>query len=184
MKKKFLAAAFLLGMTTSLVYAEGDKTYDCDYVMNFIKDKKYEYVRHNEETIARRLYYPKVEQTVNAYIKHSGKELNGMYYADVANNGRPLLLLDIREKDFCDYSYFVYIDGDNVKKLFMNDGRDYTADFPAGYRLFCKGGSHLSIVTVNGINYIVNSNHGGRINRIDRIKSEDGTITSVNVCRF
>jgi len=183
MRKRFLAA-FLLCVTASLVGAEEDKTYDCNYVMNFVKDKKYEYVTPNEETIARRLYYPKIEQTVNNYIKHSGKDLNGMYYADVANNGKPLLLLDVKEKEFCNYSYFVYIDGDSIKKLFPNDGREYTSDFANNYKLFCKGGSRLSIITVNGINYIVNSNYGGRINRIDRIRFADGAMSAVNVCRF
>ncbi len=179
-----LLATCLLCAAASAAFAEEDKTYDCGHVMNLIKDKKYEYVTPNEETIARRLYYPKIEQTVDSYIRHSGKELNGMYYADVANNGSPMLLLDVREKEFCNYSYFVYVDGENVKKLFPNDGRDYTADFPGGYRMFCKGGSRLSIINADGINYIVNSNHGGRINRIDRLKSEDGAIVPVNICRF
>ena len=183
MMKRFLTACLLCAVA-SVGVAEEDRTYDCGYVMNLIKDKKYEYVTPNEETIAKRLYYPKVKQTVDNYVRHSGKELNGMYYVDVANNGKPLLLLDVKEKEFCNYSYFVYVDDDSVKKLFANGGRDYTSDNPDGYRLFCKGGSRLSIIALGGVNYVVNSNYGGRINRIDRIKVEDGAISSVNVCRF
>lgn len=184
MKNIFLLFFTIVVMSTQAFSADDIQADNCDFVLGFIKNRKYEYIRPNEEEIARKLYIPKIEQVMGNYIRSENKELISMYYADAANNGKYILLAEIKNKDFCNYSYLVYVSDSGIRKLFPNNGRDYTSDFQDNYKLFCKGGSVVSIITVNGMNYIVSSNHGGRINRIDRLVLKGDDINTVNVCRF
>lgn len=164
---------------------EEEKIKECFAVSKEIRKQKYEIATPNEKTVVRKFYYEKIEKLIKNYVANENKDLVGLYYADILNNRKPLLLAKVRENLFCNYAYFVYFDAnDNIRRLVKNNNRDYISDFDGNYKLFCKGENSEEIIKINGTNYLISKNYGGRINRIDRVILKSSELDIENICYF
>ncbi|OPZ78307.1 MAG: hypothetical protein BWY78_00657 [Alphaproteobacteria bacterium ADurb.Bin438] len=157
------------------------KEQECALVKDLIKGKKYYFEIPNEELVARKFFFSKIESLAEKYLKKEAKSKKGLYYIDIANNNKPKLLMKVKEEGVCNFAYFVFLDkGDKFKKL-VEEKNYFKSE---NYKMYCHSENEQEIVKMAGKNYIISKNFGGRVNRIDRIEEEKGFYNLFNVCSF